>query len=116
MSEPRYKHDSTDCCRFCGEYEGKDLWVCQAGPEAGVVLLRYGDEGYEYDAMSGYTLRSMEWLEASKAHHGLQADAATQKIIEHWRGAFAQVKALCPEFEKVLQWLHKCVPVTEGGE
>lgn len=45
MITPKFKHDC-DKCRFVGRLEGKDAYICTSS-----VILRYGDDGHEYDSV-----------------------------------------------------------------
>jgi hypothetical protein len=48
-SEPRYEHDC-DGCMYLGNYEELDVYYCcgSDGISGGSVILRFGDEGWEY--------------------------------------------------------------------
>jgi len=47
---PRFTHDC-ERCRFLGDYEEYDLYVCARDGKIDTVIARYGSDGPEY--MSG---------------------------------------------------------------
>ena len=93
---PKYTHDC-DHCQYCGEYDGKDLWVCVIGPEKGTAILRYGDDGPEYECMGLATLRSISQQIKEQVAVGLSVDSHTERFHRYWVGAFEQAKEMSDE-------------------
>ncbi|MGA0398016.1 MAG: hypothetical protein ACO3O3_12715 [Ilumatobacteraceae bacterium] len=88
---PKYTHDC-DNCRFCGEYDGRDLWVCESGHEIRTVILRHGDDGPAYNSMPMSTFLSLEEQMKIKAEAGMEPDFHLACDLAFWEGAFKQTE------------------------
>ncbi len=50
-SEPvpaRFNHDCCSQCRYLGQIDKYDLYVCKSGAGEASVIFRYGDDGPDY--------------------------------------------------------------------
>lgn len=57
---PRFQHDCQSC-RFIGNINGRDLWVCSNGE----FSSRYGSNGAEYGSLGGFTPEGSDYALAA---------------------------------------------------
>lgn len=57
-TEPRYEHDC-DACVFIESHALGDIWVCPGSVLGPTVIIRRGDEPWDYWSMPGDVLQTV---------------------------------------------------------